>query len=50
MHAMTRDSPVRFGDANWHWWQGYLVSLQRRHGDAAVRGPAVFVPGAGAAR
>jgi hypothetical protein len=50
MHALTRNNPVRFGSSNWHWWQGYLVSLQRRYGDAAVRGPARFTPPANDAR
>jgi hypothetical protein len=50
MHALTRNSPVHFGASDWHWWQGYLVSLQRRHGEAAVRGPARFVPPASGAR
>jgi hypothetical protein len=50
MHALTRNNPVRFGSSNWHWWQGYLVSLQRRHGEVAVRGPAHFVPPASGAR
>lgn len=50
MHALARNCPVRYGASDWHWWQGYLVSLQRRHGSAAVRGPAVFVPPANVGR
>ncbi len=36
--------PIRFGSDSWHWWQPYLVSLQDRHGPAAVNNPAAFLP------
>jgi hypothetical protein len=39
-------SPLQYGAPGWHWWQPYLVSLQQRYGDAAVRNPAGFeMPG-----
>jgi|GEM_PF-3439281 len=39
----TRDSnALRYGAPGWHWWQPYLVSLQRRYGDAAVQNPDGF--------
>ena len=43
---MRTSSPLQYGAPGWHWWQPYLVSLQQRYGDGAVRNPAGFaMPG-----
>ncbi len=42
--AARPKSPVAFGASDWHWWQPYLLSLQRRHGEQAVRSPSEFTP------
>jgi len=31
--------PVSFGGTDWHWWQGWLVSISERHGRDAVERP-----------
>ena len=38
MRRQSHD-PVRFGGSDWHWWQAYLASLQRRYGDGVVQDP-----------
>jgi len=41
---------AEFGGATWSWWQPYLVSLQSRYGEAAVRSPSTFKLPAAAGR
>ena len=38
------DRPVAFGGRDWPWWQAYLVSLEQRHGRAAVEDPGSLLP------
>ena len=40
---MHPKNPVRFGSPTWHWWQPLLVSLEQRHGRAAIDSPSLVI-------
>jgi PcRGLX-like N-terminal RIFT barrel domain len=44
MRTRKGSARLRFGSEGWHWWQDYLVALQRRYGEAAVQGAEGFTP------